>query len=354
MNLGGNMNFWLFMGLLTFSALANEPVDPFNKYADKTYRNHKNTITYHLIRSPYGVDWSHKTSNVILKLAMNKYFFPETKRNLGHVTIELNCQNEDGYEYRIITGQGAKSTQRLVQALTKEGYGLTLLNRPTSHPNLPLITTEGNFETESDLIPEFNEYLKEEYVSRYLPGPKRNGRMREVLKKKHYNTMAFLTYKISPTQCQEMADFYKQYKQVTEQTRDTKSPKGGNVYGFGAEPTKFQGAGCATYAEAFFQVSGLGKYFNFYQTVHASKELVGDPKNGRRVTLQKLLSSGEKISKKEKDNITFKFPDPDLMHEYVQNINKTPNNFDNVLDYGNFGKKAKYAIIDLTSVETHL
>lgn len=345
------MKFWLLTSLLSLNTLATEQVDYFNEYANQTYRSHTNTITYHLIRSPYGVDWSNKTSNVILKLAMNKYFFPETKRNLGHVTVELNCQDKNGEDIRIITGQGAKSTQRLTQALIKDGYGLTLLNRPTAHPNLPLITTEGNFEDESDLIPEFNQYLKEEYVYRYLPGPKKFGRTREVLKKKHYNTMAFLTYKISPTQCTKMIDFYRKYKSVTEQTKDTKNPQAGNVYGFGAEPTKFQGAGCATYAEAFFQVAGLSKQFHFYQTVHASKELVGDPKNGRRVSLQKLLSSSEKISKKEKNNITFKFPDPDLMHEYVQDINKAPNRFDNVLDYGNFGKKAKYAIIDLTTME---
>ena len=318
------LNRYLIALTLLLSAHAKTR-DDFNSLADSTYRKFDNTITLHMTHSPYGINWESSSLNVIVNLAMNKYLFPDTKRSLGHVTVELNCTNKNGESKRVISGQGAKSLDKLSHALLKEGVGLSLVNRPSTNPHLPLITTTGKLEDENDLTPEYDQYLK---------------------RKK--DKMAFLTYKVSPKSCQDMLHFYKKYKVVTEKTRDLETPLAGNVYGFGAEPTKFQGAGCATYAEAFFEVAGLLEHFKFYQEIYATEKLIGNPDKYHHVSLGTLLLSKESISKPGKNKITLKFPDPDIMHKFVYETNKNPKNVSHLLSYGSFGNKSKYVVIDLT------
>ena len=290
--------------------------DFFNENANKTYRKYDNSITLHIIKSPYGINWQKRPINVILDLVKNKYFFPYTKRTLGHVTVELNCLNPQGLRNRIITGQGAESLEDLSNALISRRAGFSLINRPSTNPHLPLITTKGRLEDHGTLIPEFNKYLS-----------------------KDSHNMAFLTYKITSKQCHKMMNFYKRYKKTTEETKNTKTPLAGNIYGFGAEPTLFQGAGCATYAEAFFEIAGILEYFNFYQKVYATSSLIKD------TSLYSLIIADEKINEELKNKTLFTFPDPDLIYDYVYEINKKPNNFKGILEYGKFGKSAKYAII---------
>ena len=304
----------------------------FDKIADSTYRKFENTLTLHVISSPYGINWKGKPRDVLLNILKNQYFFPNTRRSLGHVTTELNCSFTDDngkrVSQRFIGGQGSKHINQFSKMIRKDGVGFSILNSPMQYLDLPQLTVKGHFESFKDLAPEYNSLIFKD------------------------NKMAFLTYRITSGQCLKMRDFFLKYKEATKETKDSANPLAGNNYGFGADPLKLEGAGCALFAEAFFRLAGREEESKlFKQTVYIKENQLGDPENGKEASLIDLLLSTDQISKNEEGKRKFTFPDTDLMYKHAYMLKSDKNYNPNALDVRrnlSFGdSKALYVVIDL-------
>jgi hypothetical protein len=301
--------------------------DTFNEIANTIYRKYQNSMTVHIHRPPTEIDWKGPPRSVLMDLANNQYLQNHrSKMPIGHVTIELNCMAPDGTILSRVGGQGLKSMNDFSKKILEEGYGFSVILQPKDQKDqlldYPLLTVAGRFETPSQIFHNNDQGIWE------------------------HDLMGFATFLVHPQECEEMVEFFDAYVSKTVETQTL----AGNVYGFGADPNLFQGAGCATFVEAFFQRSSIEFYPKFYhQQVHIPLSLFGNPSSGKYVNIADLFSDNQYLGLEGPQTVSLSFPDPDVLYKTVKRAyegTKFPGGI-RVVEAGKFGNsKAIYSIFD--------
>ncbi len=273
--------------ILSLNLFAN--TQTFNELADETFRKLPNTITLQVVPSTYELQWK-KPRDLLFSLIKNKYYFPLTPSILGHVTTEINC-TIDGERKNFFIGQSAKDLQAF-QRYILGGYGFSILNNPSLYKDIPLLTVSGKLDKRDEFYKKIDDYISKDHF-------------------------AAISFPVTEANCAKALDFAKTY---TEKTKNSKVA--GNIYGFGADPLKFEGAGCATMAESLLELAGLSTYANMYKRrVYLSDDLIGDPENSRPAGIWSLISSDLDMSIKPKEELrVFDFPDPQLIYDHIEKI----------------------------------
>jgi len=262
---------------------------PYDELADKTYRKYDYSVTFQLVPSTYPLDWS-SSFNLLYSLAKNRYFFPKTRSMLGHITTEINCKINGKMEREFI-GSGPKDLMGFRKYILA-GYGFSVLNRPGQNPELPLLTIDGQLDNEKKDFEEFN----------------------ALISKNNFGTLSVL---VNETDCQSALEFARAYKEKTKST-----PMAGNRYGFGADPEKYEGAGCAPLAQTLMRKSGLTQLDQkFERPLFVPRELVGNPEKDNLVSLWQLLFKNDKLDTPAPGFLEFHFPDPQLIYDYLISLN---------------------------------
>lgn len=275
--------FTFFLCLILQNSKASSNYETF---ADETFRKTDNTITVQIIRSSYPLDWSSSRS-LLLSIIKNRYWFPKTKSTLGHVTVEANCTLGLN-RVRIFSGQGAKNLLDFRRKILA-GYGFSILNSPMSYSELPMVTVEGKLNTLEEMKPRFEMQMDRENLS-------------------------VISFQVNQRNCLNAFLFMREYRRMTEKT-----PLAGNRYGFGADPQKFEGAGCAPYVQTVLLKAGLLEAAQaMNQSISVPKTLIGDPVKGEKVGVFQLLSSDYALDGSfEGEKYEFSFPDPELLYSYL-------------------------------------
>lgn len=278
----------LILILLSNAFFCFGEVTPFTE-AMKTLREKDNRILFHVIKSPYGLNWSERPLDLIFSIAKNQYLFPYTDKSIGHITAEIKCEGRPF----IFTGQSVKDLMSFRNKIIHEGVGFSLLNSPSNYPDQKMITVEGKLDEQSPLEEEFNKLASIE------------------------KALSVLAFDLTKSQCLSAYEFIEEYHQRTKNNFEA----AGNNYGFGADPLKFEGAGCAPYAMSLMKKAGKESYIDqFLRTVYIDKDLIGFTKP---VKIWDILLSQSSINKASVKKLKFTFPDPDLVHEFVEKKSKT-------------------------------
>ena len=276
----------LIFSLMLLLGNQNRASAGFSDLANKTYRKHHNTITVQIIRSSYPLDWT-SSRNLLISILKNRYWFPKTNSTLGHVTVEANCSLGEN-QVRIFSGQGVKNLMNFKEKVLA-GYGLSLVNSPKDYSDLPLVTVEGKLNTIDEMRAKFDLQMERDNLS-------------------------LLSFQVEQESCLNAYLFIREYIRKTDQT-----PLAGNKYGFGADPLKFEGAGCAPFVQAVLKKAGLDKVaMAMNQTLQVPSELLGDPKNGKIVSLFDLLSTNFTLDGNGPgETRSFSFPDPERLYQFL-------------------------------------
>ena len=288
------MKFLLLVGFFFCSAIQNlsatNPRDVYESAVRDYLEEYPNTITFHLLKSPKLIDWNASIAEILLTLAQNFYVYRyQSRYSIGHISVELKCG-----KHISMVGQAAQDISQMSRKLLKEGVGLSLLLTPEERAKnpkfseFPLVTVPGRLETESELVERYHKLLERDDGLLHL-----------------------LSYRISDQQCKQASHFLKQYREKTKTT-----PLAGNIYGFGASPSKFEGAGCIAFAGEFFRHTGLwSDYQNFFYRLKVPLKLFGNPRKNRRVSLWDLIKSGFQSDLGEW--VELEIPSPSLAHRLV-------------------------------------
>lgn len=292
------MKFIIFV-LLFFNISAKANVN-FEKVASQTYRKYDNTLTFHVTQAPKQLHWEKDTKHLIWSLVRNKYFYKSrSKRAMGHISVELNCSHE-GKKIHRMGGQGAKNISQFQKHLLN-GAGFNIMLRPEHKSNhrslasMPLYSIDGKFEYKSDLVNEYSTYLQ---------------------KKNLFNT---ITFTLDQKTCLDLVSYFDQYETITKETYSKSQKLAANNYGFGLDPLKYEGAGCAPFAEAFLKLAGLEDAISLMtKRVYVSKKLFSTPK--KKVSLLKVLTSSESLSKRSDEKLKIEFPSPTKLYQSINKI----------------------------------
>ena len=276
--------FAIFALGLTKTAMAQSD---YNQLAEETYRSKSNTITVQIIRSSYPMDWS-SSRNILFSVMKNRFWFPKTRSTLGHLTIEVNC-SLGGNQIRMFAGQGVANLLDFQEKITG-GYGFSILNSPDNYPDLPQVTVEGKINTYEEMLPQFNLQLERDNLS-------------------------FISFHVGEKSCLDAYLFVREYKRKTENT-----PLAGNIYGFGADPGKFEGSGCAPFVQTVLRKAGLNSVAEaMEQNVVVPKRLIGNPERDEKVTIFDLVWHDLPLDGSyEGPKLKFSFPDPEKLYEYLK------------------------------------
>jgi hypothetical protein len=315
------------MGLLILIFLTNlsfaTRVTHFENLAEKTYRKYPNTLTFHVTNSPTDLNWEGGPRDLLWSLIKNKYFYKDrTKRAMGHVTVELNC-NDKKNKIRRIGGQGAKDLSQFTKHLLG-GAGFNVILSPdhkqkyNALSSLPFYNIDGRFETPKELFEEYDQYLKTEGL---------------------FN---LVTFTVTPDTCFKLVEYFDEYEKVTKATENSPQKKAANVYGNGADPLKFEGAGCAPFAVAFLKKANLNERISLLtDRVYVGKELFSSQKEN--VSIFSLLTTSHQLKEKTKNSFELEFPSPSKLYHAVNQIYKKGE----VIEKGFFGSSAiKYVVLD--------
>jgi hypothetical protein len=308
-----------FLTLMGTQALASV----FNQMADKTYRKYPHTLTLHVTMPPEDLEWNKNPRHLLWSLIKNKYFLKDrTRRTMGHVTVELNCEIK-GKKVQRFGGQGAKNLNQFSKLLI-DGAGFNVVLSPDHQrqhaylKNLPLYNIDGFLENQKELTQEYENYLNQ-------PGL--------------FNLVSF---KLDEPTCEKLVQYYDQYEKFTVETQNASVKKGANVYGNGVDPLKYEGAGCAPFALAFMKLAGVEqKLPELYQTIYVNKELFSSAKE--KVSLLGLIFSSEPLSQPGPERLELKFPDPAKMYQSINQLFEQ----DQIVEKGNFGSQhSRYIVIE--------
>lgn len=270
----------------------NISASTFEKVANTTYRNLENSLTIQVLPSAYPFDWS-SSRGLIWTLVKNQYFSTMNGPLLGHVTAELNC-TIDGKKVRRFTGQKVVELNGFRNYLLK-GYGYSVLNRPGVNEYGPYLTIGGELDVYEKSLPKFERFIEAN----------------------HFGSLSIL---ITQENCIKVKSFIDKYKELTEKTK-----LAGNSYGFGANPLKFEGAGCASYVEVLLKLSGLKDYQKLIQReINVADELFGDPPKGKEVSLFGLIFNNRQTLYRHKNRKVVTFPDPQILYDFIMKAAKSP------------------------------
>lgn len=278
--------------------------EQFHRCAQESFRSYPCSFTVHLTKGPGPLLWQNALT-LLYSILRNRYLKRSlSNRTLGHVTIELNRQGRAP----LMIGQALRDMQLFRQHLLT-GRGIDLLFRPDHLQRYPelvevaqLITVDGHLEQPEE--------LEAEYAGNTMKP----------------DMMSFATYLVNEQTMERMEQFFHQYREVTEKTQHEKVPKAGNRYGFGADPLKFEGAGCATLTRAFFQLAGLDHHYQevCHRHLHLAKTHI---KKADQKKISDLFNISLRPSKKKQKGIAgadrsdeilvIDIPDPALFHDRI-------------------------------------
>lgn len=271
---------------IVFIACSEKKYDAkiYHDFADKNFRHLDNSITLNIIPTTYPLEWN-KPRYLIFSLLKNQHFFSGTKHFMGHVTTEVNCTTNNG-KVREFIGQTSAEKGGFEKYLA-QGYGFSILNRPQNNYSYPLLNVKGRLDYEDKV---YNDYAK--FLSN--------------------NLMNVMSIPVSKEDCQKALSWIQEYKKRTKTTK-----LAGNIYGFGADPNKYEGAGCAPMAQTILEKAGLYELAKAMdQKVYIPKTLLGNPKKNQKVSIKDLLFSSTDISEPGEDKVLFTFPDPQGLMDY--------------------------------------
>lgn len=175
--------------------------------------SNSNYIFLFVYRSSTYLDWS--GASRLAKTTLNSQIAKRIKSDassIGHAQIGWHCNDGKGKISQGATGQTGQNGNEGFE-LVKAGWGLSVLD---------MVFNDGYLEPETE--------VKE-----------------KMIKADNNNNFAWMAIKTTNTACEEMAKFVDQYD---------KSGAAIN-YGFPVEPTKFEGAGCTSFANAAFEKTNL-------------------------------------------------------------------------------------------------
>lgn len=275
----------MFLRLVVSLLLLTSSLAGYEEVANDTYRKFDNTLTIQVYPSTYPLDWN-SSRGLIISLIKNQYYFPKTTSVLGHLTAEVNC-NIVGKNKRFFLGQSVDDLNGFRHYLLN-GYGYSILNRPNIH-NGPYLTVDGKLDVYSRSLKRFNESMERDHFSA-------------------------ISFKIGSSQCETIFNYMKSYKEKTLSTDSA-----GNRYGFGADPEAFEGAGCATFVEVLLKIAEVPNYKKLIQqSVYVPKKYLGDPLNGKYVSLISLLVNNKNTKIREDGDRLYLFPDPQVIYDNIQ------------------------------------
>jgi hypothetical protein len=295
----------------------------FSDLSHKTYRKYANALTFHITRSPQELNWDETPKHLLWSLIKNKYFHKDvTHRAMGHVTVEINC-TIDGKKVARMGGQGARNLNQFSKHLAG-GAGFNVILSPqhkekySQLSSLPYFNIEGRFETPEELEVEYNRYLKQK------------------------DLFGLITYTVSEEICSKLITYFDDYKKVTQETENAQVKKAANVYGNGADPLKFEGAGCAPFAVAFLKLANLEDQIPLMtEKIYVEPNLFST--STKKVSLLDLLLSSQKLKEKTDNTLELEFPSPSKLYHSINTLYKS----DRVLEKGLLeGTEIKYIVVE--------
>jgi hypothetical protein len=255
---------------------------------------------------------------LLISIIKNKYFFPKSNHFIGHVSAELNC-TVNGKKERLFMGQSSNSLDGFKNYIG-EGYGFSLLNMPRNNYLVPLLLVPGKLDVAEGSSEHFDKLIKEDIFG-------------------------LISFRINERSCMDTASFMKEYG-----NRTLNGNKAGNNYGFGADPRKFEGAGCAPFVQSLLEISNLKETAEeMNQVVFLPDELLGNPKKDKVVSLWDLFVSDIDMSLENVKFKRFPFPDPQKLFDKLKNIHsgKLKPRYP-IIQKGMIGKETRYLMLDAT------
>lgn len=236
------------------------------------------TLSLHLIRSPFGINWS-KPQALAFSTLVNQIGGAHT---VGHAYARVKCEGRDGEApYETVTGMTSEGTAEERQLLLTDKIGFGLFWH----------SFKGKFQ-------------KGEEVERDLAHMRKEKRLRTV------------DFTIPAATCRRLQAY------VTEFERDGHSSN----YGLANDPLKKEGAGCTAYAMSFVELAGIpmGDFTESWsKRISIPYRYIGGPLNpGRRVDIFKLSlnpNAGKWATGKSKSREIF-FWDPDAMYGWAKRV----------------------------------
>lgn len=253
-----------------------------------------NTFTIYTFKSPIGVNWKSPkalAASVVKNEAVG--YVSGNKRLLGHVSIDLKCQNR-----QIITAMTSRDGENRNMVL-KQHSGLGVL----------LHIFPGELEPPEKLLP-------------------------EIASKRRKGSVHSITYLISDAACEQMLDHY-----------DNFVAKGGNHnYGFPVDTLAGEGGGCSAFGVSFLQAANLAtaeqltawsgsvwipeKFvgpYNSERYTSGDQEVLPNTQGGTDVKLVPMLLKPKKTKWAEPNEAGasyLEFFDPDTMFQWVETMAK--------------------------------
>lgn len=167
-------------------------------------------VTLYAYRSPYGVDWSTPstlTMSSIKNTAAYVLGITDNKRRIGHVTVKMDCAQQDGKREIVHTGMGAVDSR---------GETLKLLLKRNSALGVLFHRFKGRLDDPKELEAEIKKGQKSGEINS-------------------------LTYLIDDQKCQELLEHNKKWRESKAYLN----------YGLIESPNEYTGAGCSAYVMSY-------------------------------------------------------------------------------------------------------
>jgi len=238
------------------------------------------TLTLFFIPSPFGINWE-SPRKLFTSMALN--YFSYRPHFMGHVAVQVQCQDLIGQQHRFLTGM---TSQKLAAAsaviFEHAGLGVMFEKNP------------GKFDDPKKSEQELIYRLKN-------PGAT--------------SGVNFIQYKINAAACTRIAKYYQEFKDYNLN----------RYYGLYSRPLYGEGAGCSAFGASFIELIGLmneDMKKSWSYTLHLPYNLIGKPFTDNKVYVWELLKN-KQWGIAGSDAMTFFFWEPDKMYHWV---NKTLQN----------------------------
>ncbi len=234
----------------------------------------QSTLTLYFIPSPFGINWE-SPSKLFTSMALNYFSF--RPHFMGHVAIQLHCQDLSGINHSFLTGMTSR-TLKAANAIFMEHAGLGVMFEKNP----------GKFDDPKKSEQELIHRLKN-------PGS--------------MSGVNFVQYKINPAACTRIAKYYNEFKEHNLN----------RYYGLYSRPLYGEGAGCSAFGASFLELIGLMTpeiKDSWSYTVQLPLHLIGTPFSENKVYFWDILFS-KQWGNQDENSFNFFFWEPDKMYHWV-------------------------------------
>jgi hypothetical protein len=230
------------------------------------------SITVYFYPSHFDIDWSSPRSLAwsVLLNDLTPSFYSE-KHELGHATVELQCDTRSAAPVDLMTGMSDLDPSAESQEILLQKAGLGVMFKSFA----------GRLQSDAE--------IREDIQSRYQGGD-----------------ISWIQFDISSQSCRRVLWYYRQYVDRGYEKH----------YGLALRPRYGEGSGCSAFVISFLEVSGLldETYVKDWSKVRRVPErLIG---NTSLLSLLFKSSSGHWADEQEVGK-SIRFWDPDTMHHWV-------------------------------------